>query len=86
MYDITFRNNFSVAVQLEIRSGVSQDCDNNPSRFNGAVQAQSDQPFSTDDNVVCYRRTADPDNPGGGLGDWKTFSPDDINTPITIDL
>ena len=84
-FDITFQNNFDEEVQLEIASG-SQGCDSNTVRFNGLVAGGGSQLFSTDDNVVCYRRTADPDNPGGGFGGWVTFSPDDINTPVTLNL
>jgi hypothetical protein len=86
MYAITFANPFGVWLQVEIRAGSAANCGSNASVFNTSLGPGSSWTLSTDQNVVCYRRTANPDVPGSPLGGWNTFSPDDINTPTTIQL
>ena len=83
-YKITFENTLAKPVQLEVHAG-SGGCDANQSVFDEQLAAGGTTEIDTDQNVVCYRRTADPDNPGT-MTSWATFSPDDINTPATIDI
>ena len=84
-YQITFENSLAEAVVLEIRVGNEADCDANQPLFNDQIDAGGNKVIQTDFNVVCYRRTADPDNPGT-MTDWDTFSPNNINTPAEIDI
>lgn len=84
-YQITFENSLADAVVLEIRVGNEADCDGNQPFYNDQIAAGGNKVIETDANVVCYRRTADPDNPGI-MTAWDTFSPNDINTPADIDI
>lgn len=83
-YQITFENSLSKPVQLQVHAG-NGSCDTNQSVLDEQLDAGATKEIDTDQNVVCYRRTADPDNPGT-MTTWTTFSPDDINTPATIDI
>lgn len=85
MYQITFANPFGSEVQLNVRSG-SSSCELNAERYNGSLEPGGAYTLYTEDNVVCYRRTSNPGVPGSGFTTWNTFSPDDINTPTTINL
>ena len=85
MYQISFANQFNVPVALEVRSG-SNACDLNAQQYNSPLDAGKVYTLNTDDNVVCYRRTSDPNDPASGFAGWNTFSPDDINTPANIAL
>jgi hypothetical protein len=85
VYAITFVNPFAASIQVDIRAG-SSSCDRNASCFNGQLGPGVSWTLNTGENVVCYRRTSNPGMPGSGLGEWSTFSPDDINTPATIQL
>ncbi len=85
MYQISFQSQFGTTVVLQVRSG-SGNCDNNAIRYDGPLDAGGAYTLNTDDNVVCYRRTADPNNPASGFTVWNTFSPDPMNTPVTITL
>jgi hypothetical protein len=85
MHQISFTNQFGVPVALEIRSG-SNACDQNTQRYSNTLAAGGTYTLNTDDNVVCYRRTSNPDDPDSGFTVWNTFSPDDDNTPVTITL
>ena len=86
MYNITFQNGFTLPVALEVRSGSSASCDQNVQQYNQSLNAHDSYLLTTDDVVVCWRRTADPDNPSQGYTSWNTFEPNDINTPTTIDI
>jgi hypothetical protein len=83
-YQITFENTLSKPVQLQVNTG-NGGCDTNQNVVDEQVAVAGTKQINTDWNVVCYRRTADPDNPGPMTG-WVTFSPDDTNTPATIDI
>jgi hypothetical protein len=85
-YQITFQNPFGAAVQLEIRTGNQADCERNNIVFNNSLGPNGAHLLETDDNVVCWRRTANPGQPGSPLTQWGTFSPNDANTPTTIQL
>jgi hypothetical protein len=86
MYSITLNNPFGMPIQLQIHAGSLASCDANASVFNGPLGPNASYPFQTSQNVVCWRRTADPNMPGGPFGQWTSFSPDDINTPVQIQL
>jgi hypothetical protein len=84
-YQITFENTLSKAVQLQVNAGDKVDCNANGQVVNEQLDAYKTKTIDTDENIVCYRRTADPDNPGQ-MTAWVTFSPDDQNTPALIDV
>jgi hypothetical protein len=84
-YDMTFNNVLGRPVQLVVASG-NGGCEANAVKYNQQIASGESYLFSTNDNVVCYRRTADPDNPAGGLSGWTSFFPTDIKTPADIDL
>lgn len=86
MYSITFLNAFATTIQVDIRAGSQANCDGNGSVFNGPLGPNASWTLNTSSNVVCWRRTANPDSPGSPLGGWNSFSPDNINTPTTIQL
>ena len=86
MYSITFHNPFVAGLQLDVRAGNQANCDANGSVFNGPLGPNASWTLNTSENVVCWRRTANPGTPGSPLGGWGSFSPDDINTPTTIQL
>jgi hypothetical protein len=86
MFSITLQNPFGDTIELEVRTGSQPNCDANGSIFNGPLGPNASFPFNTSDNVVCWRRTANPGTPGSPFGVWNTFSPDDINTPVNIQL
>ncbi|MFZ0759507.1 MAG: hypothetical protein WAM69_06095 [Candidatus Sulfotelmatobacter sp.] len=86
MFSITFVNPFDVSVQVEIRAGSEQNCDQNGTVFSDALGPNASWTLNTGENVVCYRRTADPAVSGGPFNEWGTFSPDSINTPANIQL
>lgn len=83
-YQITFNNTLAEAVQLQVRTG-NGSCDMNESILDQQLAAGATREIETDQNVVCYRRTADPPN-SGTMTNWGTFSPNDVNTPSTIDI
>lgn len=86
MYSITLNNPFGVLIVLQVTAGSNADCNVNGTIFNGPLGPNASYGFNTSENVVCWRRTADPDIPGGPFGGWTSFSPDDINTPANIQL
>jgi len=86
MYSITFLNPFNTSVQLEVHAGNQANCDQNGTTFNSSLGANGTYVLDTSENVVCWRRTANPGTPGSPLGGWGTFAPDNINTPTTIQL
>jgi hypothetical protein len=86
MFSITFQNPFGNTIQLDVRAGSQASCDANGSVFNGALGPNASWTLNTSDNVVCWRRTASPGMPGSPFGGWGSFSPDNINTPTTIQL
>jgi hypothetical protein len=83
-YQVTFKNSLDKPVQLEVNVG-DGNCDTNQNILSQQLDPGGDKTIDTDQNVVCYRRTADPDNPGV-MTSWVTFAPDDINTPALIDI
>lgn len=86
-YSVSILNDFDVAVMVEIRTGNdASDYSNNRLFFGGSLPSGESRNPDNDDPIVCYRRTADPDNSGSGMGAWNTFSPNDINTPVTLKL
>jgi len=85
-YQMTFENTLDEDVTLQINEG-NHNCQNNPTVWTGQVVSGGSKVYLTDAVEVCYRRTADPSNPGNGLWTvWVGFSPNDINTPVEIDL
>lgn len=87
MFSITFSNPFGDWITLEIRAGSNQNCDANAVVFNSQLAPGADYSLNTGDSVVCYRRTANPGQPGSPMQpNWNTFSPDPQNTPASIQL
>jgi hypothetical protein len=86
-YQVEILNDYNVTVSVEIRTGNNpNDFSQNTLFYEGDLAAGDSKTTDNLDPIVCYRRTADTDNPAGGLGGWNTFSPDETNTPITIKL
>jgi len=85
-YQITFANHAWAQVQLQITTGNFQDCSQNHSEGPYILPLNVGHVLSTSATVVCYRRTADPTNPNSGWGSWNSISPNDQNTPMTIEL
>lgn len=86
MYQITFVNHAWAQVRLEISTGNFQSCDQNASQGLVTLLLNDGHPIQTDASVVCWRRTANPDDPHSAWGNWNSMSPDDQNTPATIEL
>ena len=86
MFSITFTNPFGVAIQLQVSAGQYQNCDQNGTVYNGQLGPNASWTLNSDQNVVCWRRTANPGQPGSPFNQWGTFSPNDINTPANIQL
>jgi hypothetical protein len=86
-YQVEIHNDYNQTLAIEIRTGNNpNDFEQNTLFYQGDLVAGGSKTTDNFDPVICYRRTADPDNYAAGLGGWNTFSPDDINTPITIEL
>jgi hypothetical protein len=86
MYSITLSNPFDAWVHLQIHAGSSASCDANVSIFDSMLASHAPHQLDTDANVVCWRRTANPAQEGSPLGQWTSFSPNDQNTPASIQL
>jgi hypothetical protein len=86
MFSITLHNPFGTQIDLEVRGGSQAACDSNGVIFHNALGPNASYPFDTSESVVCWRRTSDPDTPGSPLGQWVSFAPNDINTPVEIQL
>jgi hypothetical protein len=86
MYQITFYNRGWAQCKLEVRAGRSADCSQNTLIATYTLMLDVGQPVATSQTVLCYRRPADPDDPNSNWEIWNTVSPDDINTPMSIDV
>jgi hypothetical protein len=89
-YVTNFVNGFpNNAVVLQVVSGNNQSCSqNHNSHFNGLLSpGGSPATVDIDDPVLCYRRSADPENPNNGqFTNWVSVFPDNANNGQTIDV
>jgi hypothetical protein len=66
------------SVQVEVRLGPSESCDNNPPL--GAYMVLKDHPWVISfDQVICWRRESNPNAPTGTWTSWshQSVSPND---------
>jgi hypothetical protein len=78
-----------VSALLEVNEGHDSTCKNNSGDHVLQIPDANGQPvrISTDGPVLCYRRNEDPTDPNNhNWTPWVAFSPDDQNTPTTIDV
>lgn len=85
-YQITFVNHAWAEVKLEVATGNNQDCNRNASEGPTALALNVGHTITTSASVVCYRRSANPDDPNSGWDTWTSISPNDQNTPMTVEL
>ena len=79
---------FSKPVHIQVSAG-SGSCGGNQIVIDTELQAGASTPqqdFDENQNVVCWRRTANPDNDHGEMSEWGSFFPNDQNRPAYIDV
>jgi hypothetical protein len=89
LYQITFHNPFDQSINLQVSAGSNADPAANQLVFNSTLSAQTDTPafdFGEDQNVVGWRRSAQPGIDNNQWTIWDSMFPNDQNTPTTIDL
>jgi hypothetical protein len=86
-YSVVIKNDYDKPLMVEIRTGNNaSDYTKNNLFFKDMLEAGDSRDPDNDDPIVCYRRSANPDDLGGPMGDWNTYSPNDQNTPALIKL
>ncbi|WP_158944627.1 hypothetical protein [Granulicella sp. S190] len=86
-YPVEIHNDYGQTLTVEIRTGNNpNDLGQNALFYQGDLGPDESKTTDNFDPIICFRRSANPDNPGAGLGGWNTFSPDDRNTPKTLEL
>lgn len=88
-WTIVFTNTtWSLGCKLQVRTGSASDCNNNAQVYDGTVAINVSQTIQTEANVCCWRRSADPTNPGDS--NWTVWNVLDLidpsQNPVQVDL
>ena len=89
MYQIAFHNPFDTWIKLQVSAGSAANPADNPLVFNSTLLNGASTPafdFSEDQNVVGWRRSAQPGVDNNQWTNWGSIFPNDSNTPTTNDL
>jgi len=84
-YSVEILNDYTAPLRVEIRTGDNAtEYTKNQCFYEGKLEGGHSKNPDNDDPLICYRRSADPDNPASEMAGWHTYSPNNDNTPVQL--